>query len=93
MTPEERKIRMDVAVETLEKVYSNMCNSWEEDISREQIEEFCYLINDLRRFAHNLCKDGNNSLEDKINSAKANAEALAAASRQPVAQHVDVEKE
>lgn len=49
MTKEERKIRFDVALEMVEKVYSDYCH--DPDITREQRGKFKDLVTDMIRFS------------------------------------------
>lgn len=50
MTNEERKIRMQTALEIMNGVYSDCCHGSREDMSREDVREFCYFIIEARKF-------------------------------------------
>ena len=49
MTKEERKIRFDIALEMVEKVYSDYCH--DPDINREQRGKFNDLVTDMIHFS------------------------------------------
>lgn len=48
MTNEERRIRMEVALEIMNEVYSDCC--CDREISREETRDFCDFIIDTRKF-------------------------------------------
>ena len=54
MTKEERKIRMQVALEIINSVYTDICH--DSETSREEAREFCYFLLDARKFTENFDK-------------------------------------
>ena len=49
MTPDERKIRFDVALDIANRVYTDYCQDL--NVTREDAQEFCYFIIDMQRFS------------------------------------------
>lgn len=54
MTKEERRIRMQVAMEILDNVYTDICH--DNEITREKTREFCDFIIETRMFLTNFDK-------------------------------------
>lgn len=54
MTNEERKIRMNVALGIMNDVYTDMCHSTTDEVSREDVREFCYFLIETRKFAQKM---------------------------------------
>ena len=54
MTKEERRIRMQVAMEILDAVYTDICH--DNEITREETREFCDFIIETRMFLNNFNK-------------------------------------
>lgn len=54
MTKEERKIRMQVALEIMDNVYTDVCH--DREISREEAREFCYFLISAQHFVANFDK-------------------------------------
>ncbi len=59
MTKEERKIRMQVALEILNDVYTDICR--DNEITREETRDFCDFIIETRKFLNNF----NKKMEEK----------------------------
>lgn len=60
MTVKEQKIRLDFAIEMLNKVYSDLCHMSgrnREEVSKEQIDDFCDLMTGLYKFSDGLVKE------------------------------------
>lgn len=55
MTDVERKIRFDIAVEMVQRIYDDYCR--DQSKTREQSYEFCCLVNDMITFASKLGKE------------------------------------
>lgn len=45
---EERIIRFNIAIEMIEKIYSDLCKENPKYMSRDELYEFCYIIYQLR---------------------------------------------
>lgn len=54
MTNTERKIRLEVAIEVVEKVHSDLCHDCTGQFSREQLFQLVDIIIQLRSFAGTL---------------------------------------
>jgi hypothetical protein len=54
MTKEERRIRMQVALEILDNVYTDICH--DNETTREETREFCDFIIETRMFLNNFNK-------------------------------------
>ena len=59
MTKEERKVRMQVALEILDDVYTDICH--DNETTREETREFCDFIIETRMFLNNF----NKKMEEK----------------------------
>ena len=55
MDNNERKIRINVAIEMLEKTYKDMCSDL--DVDQKTKEDMCYIIIDLINFRGRLGKN------------------------------------
>lgn len=55
MTRDERKIRFDVALEIVERVYSDYCH--DDSATREQAGDFCEFVQAMIRFSSVLDKE------------------------------------
>lgn len=55
MTKEERKIRFDVALEIVQKVFTDYCK--DQDVSREERHDFNDVVLDMIRFSSVLGKE------------------------------------
>ena len=64
MTNAERKIRLNVAIEVVERVHNDLCHERTEEISREKHMDLVDIIVKLRYFAESL------GLEDKIEGSR-----------------------
>lgn len=76
MTPDERKIRFDIALDIADKVYTDYCHDM--NVTREDARKFCDFIIDMQRFSAFLeqeaqkakgleINDENNSKVEKLN--------------------------
>ena len=54
MTNEERLIRMKVAHEIMNDVFSDLCRTNNKQYSRDDIRNFCDFINESRNFINNF---------------------------------------
>ena len=54
MTPEERAIRFRIAVEMVSRIYADCCK--DQNVSKEDTQDFCYLVQDINKFADRLEK-------------------------------------
>lgn len=54
MTKEERKVRMRVAMEILDGVYTDICH--DNKITREEARDFCDFIIETRKFLNDFNK-------------------------------------
>ena len=54
MTNAERKIRLNVAIEVVERIHSDLCHERTEEISREKLMDLVDIIVKLRYFAESL---------------------------------------
>ena len=52
MTATERKIRFDIALEMVQRIYSDYCR--DQNTTREQSYEFCCLVREMVVFADTL---------------------------------------
>lgn len=52
MTPNERKIRFDIALEQVQRIYDDYCK--DRTTTREQTYEFCCLVREMIQFAEVL---------------------------------------
>ena len=52
MTAAERKIRFDIALEMVQRVYDDYCH--DQSKTREQSYEFCCFVQDMMKFAGTL---------------------------------------
>ena len=59
MTKEERKIRFDVALDIVHKIYSDYCN--DADVTREQASEFNDVVQNMICFSSVLEKEAETS--------------------------------
>lgn len=66
MTNAERKVRMNVATEIIERVHSDLCNDHTEEVSRETTYELADIIRQLIYFMASLsdAKDKSRSMEE-----------------------------
>lgn len=55
MDNNERKIRINVAIETLERTYKDMCSDL--NVDKKTKEDMCYIIINLINFHSRLGKD------------------------------------
>lgn len=55
MTATERKIRFDIALEMVQKVYGDYCR--DKSKTREETYEFCCLVREMTAFADTLGKE------------------------------------
>lgn len=54
MTNTERRIRIDIAIEVVEGVYSDLCRESTAQISREQTYELANIILQLRTYSEKI---------------------------------------
>lgn len=52
MTPSERSIRFNIALEMVQRIYTDHCR--DENTSREENYEFCCFVREMVRFADTL---------------------------------------
>lgn len=55
MTPEERSIRFNVALEQVERIYSDYCG--DKNTTREQTYEFFDFVREMIKFAETLKRE------------------------------------
>lgn len=61
MTNAERKVRLNVATEIIERVHSNLCNDHTGQVSRETTYELADIIRQLIYFTASLSSAANES--------------------------------
>lgn len=55
MSASERKIRFDIALEMVQRVYDDYCH--DQSKTREQSYEFCCFVQDMMKFSGTLGKE------------------------------------
>lgn len=58
MTSDERKIWLDLAIEVIEKVHSDLCRESTQQVSRAATNELTSIIQQLRSFSSSISKEG-----------------------------------
>ena len=66
MTNAERKVRLNTAIEIIERVHSNLCNDHTGNISRETTYELADIIRQLIYFTASLPDDSSESCSAEV---------------------------
>ena len=59
MTNIERQIRMCVALEIVNSIYIDLCNTPNDEVGREQAYEFLCFLQNMQKFVHDFSKGVN----------------------------------
>lgn len=52
MTPTERSIRFNIALEQVERIYNDYCH--DDNVTRDKAYEFCCVVREMIQFAETL---------------------------------------
>lgn len=50
MSSEERKLRMEFAIQIIDDVYTDVCRTRDGTFTRDEVREFCDFVIDSRKF-------------------------------------------